>query len=128
MGFLENVFALISLMRMWSLNANIYDLGVAMEQGWLVFHIHWTLRLFLSDFGYFSGRFLLSPLFVSGSFSLFLIAQTVAIAIPSFFVYGIAVKIIKRRLPSLLISLSYLIYFPLAGMNLFDFHYMAFFP
>ena len=121
-------FALISLMRMWSLNANVYDLGVVMEQSWLVFHTNWTLHLFLSDFGYFSGRFLLSPLFVPGSFTLILIAQTVAIAIPSFFVYGIAMKIVKRRLPSLLISLSYLIYFPLAGMNLFDFHYMVFFP
>ncbi len=121
-------FSTLSLERMWSMNSDVYDLGVAMEQGWLIFHTHWTLSLFFSDFGYFSGRFILSPLFLPGNFTVILIAQTVALSIPSFFVYGIAVKFLKNRVASLFISLSYLIYFPLAGINLFDFHYMAFFP
>jgi uncharacterized membrane protein len=110
------------------MNSSVYDLGVAMEQGWLIFHTNWTLSLFFSDFGYFSGRFILSPLFLPGNFTVILIAQTVALSIPSFFVYGIAVKFLKNRVASLFVSLSYLIYFPLAGINLFDFHYMAFFP
>ncbi|MEM3858711.1 MAG: DUF2079 domain-containing protein [Candidatus Micrarchaeaceae archaeon] len=110
------------------MNASVYDLGVAMEEGWLVFHTHWTPGLFLIDFGIYSGRILLSPIFQFRSFELILIIQTIALALPSVFIYGISKIILKRKLLALLIALAYLIYFPLSGINLFDFHYMAFFP
>ncbi|MGB9734484.1 MAG: DUF2079 domain-containing protein, partial [Conexivisphaera sp.] len=41
---------------------------------------------------------------------------------------GIARHYLRDDAPSLLVAASYLIYFPLAGVNWFDFHYQALFP
>ncbi len=120
-------WSIFSIDRFYSLHAYIFDLGVAMESGWLIFHTHWTLSYFFNSFYYLSGRILLSPLFITGSFTFILVVQTVAISLGSVFVFLIAKRILRVEILPIFIAISYLIHFPLAGANFFDFHYQVFF-
>ena len=120
-------WSVFSIDRFHSLHAYVYDLGVAMESGWLVFHTSWSLSYLYHNFYSISGRILLSPLFVTGDFPFVLVVQTVAISAGSLFVLLIARKEIGKGAVPLLLSLSYLLYFPLAGANYYDFHYQVFF-
>ena len=116
----------LTIIRYESMHADVYDLGVAMEQGWLVFHTHWTVKLFFLDFGPFSGRIILSPLFIFKSFKLMLIAQAIAMSISSIFIYCISVTILKNKLSGIAFAIAFLIY-PMTNSIFFDFHYMIFF-
>ena len=120
-------WSIFSVDRFYSLHAYVLDLGVAMESGWLIFHTHWTLSYFFNNFYYLSGRILLSPLFITGNFTFILVVQTVAISLGSVFVFLIAKRVLRDEILPIFIALSYLIYFPLAGANFFDFHYQVFF-
>lgn len=120
------LWSTITINRFLSMHSDVYDLGVAMEQGWLVFHTHWTFNLFFISFGYYSGRFILSPLFLFGSYKLILIAQAVAMSVGSVFIFLISKKMLQNNIISFFISLLYL-FFPFTNSLLFDFHYMIFF-
>jgi len=120
-------WSIFSIDRFHSLHAYVLDLGAAMESGWLVFHTPWTMTYFYHNFYVLSGRILLAPLFVTGNFPFILVVQTVAISSGSLFVFLIARKAIGKGVMSLLLALSYLIYFPIAGANFYDFHYQVFF-
>ena len=56
-----------------------------------------------------------------------LVIQEIFLGLPAIVIYLIAQTHIKDKTSSLLISLSYLLYFPLAGVNYYDFHFQAFF-
>ena len=120
-------WSIFSVDRFYSLHAYIFDLGVAMESGWLIFHTHWTLLYFFQNFYFLSGRILLSPLFIVANYPLILIVQTIAISSGSAFVFLMARRVLKSDALPILFASSYLIYFPLAGTNFFDFHYQVFF-
>ncbi len=120
-------WSIFSIDRFHSMHAYILDLGAAMESGWLIFHTPWTMSYLYHNFYYISGRILLSPLFVTGNFPFILVVQTVAISSGSLFVFLIARKAMGKGVIPLLISMSYLIYFPVAGANFYDFHYQIFF-
>ncbi|MEM4068199.1 MAG: DUF2079 domain-containing protein [Candidatus Micrarchaeaceae archaeon] len=120
-------WSVFSIDRFYSLHAYVYDLGVAMESGWLIFHTHWTVLYFFQSFYFLSGRILLSPLFIGANFPFILVVQTIAISSGSIFVFLAAKIILRNNVLSILLATSYLIYFPLAGPNFYDFHYQVFF-
>jgi uncharacterized membrane protein len=109
------------------LNDYVYDLGLSMERGWLVIHYNWTLLEFVK---YFSGAGLvvvLSPIFELGNYPVILFLQTVLIGAAAFPIYLISNILIKKKSTSFVISMSYLIYPGIIGINWFDFHFQSFF-
>jgi len=125
----ESVWIYISLMRYYSLNATVYDLGSAAEGLYLVFH-----PALATPFGYIQSFFrselvfLLAPIYLLPNTEInLLILQTIVLGIPIFFIYGISRESKISPFYSLILSISYCMYFPLSGVNWFDFHFQAFF-
>lgn len=121
------VWSYISLIRYYSLNATVFDLGIAMQRMWMVFHTNWTVFSFVKYFLFSGFVMIISPISFLKSYSLLLIFQTIILAVPTYYIYLIARQTKVKNLDSFLIASSYLIYFPLAGMNFFDFHFQSFF-
>lgn len=117
----------ITLERFYSLNATVYDLGSSMEVMWLIYNAHWTVNSFLYTFFIQGGKFILLPLVIPQSFQVLLIAQTFYIGAAVFAIYGISMHFVRRQIPSILISFSYLIFFVSSGLNWFDFHFQVLF-
>ncbi|MGC8696590.1 MAG: DUF2079 domain-containing protein, partial [Conexivisphaera sp.] len=121
------VWSYISLMRLFSLNAFIFDLGVNMQFAWDAV-LHATLGSVLRTLAYKGIVYVVAPVFLTGSYPVVLIFQSAFIGLAVFPLYGIARHYLRSEVPALLIATSYLIYFPLAGVNWYDAHYQAFFP
>lgn len=121
------VWSLISYRRYLSLNSHVFDLGLVVERSWLIFHTHWTLISIIHQFFYSGIVFFLSPFFIMGGFKFILTFQSFFIGFSAIPLYFIARHFLRNKLPSLLIASSILIYYPLAGLNWFDFHYQALF-
>ena len=117
----------ITIMRYYSLNAYIYDLGLYQQELWLVYNTHWSFISFLWNLLFRGTMFIFFPISFFNSYPLTLTFQTVLLAIAIFPIYGIGRHFLKSNLAALIISSSYLIYFPLAGVNWFDVHNQAFF-
>ncbi len=122
------VWSDITLIRLYTLNALWADLGLAMERSWLVYNNNWNIDgyifvLFNSGILYFTF-----PISIPHNFQLLLIFQTIVIGGACFPIFGIAKHFINNKIYSLIISLTYLMYFPISGLNWYDFHYQALFP
>lgn len=117
------VWSWISISKFYGLFATVYDLGLEMQGIWAHTQV-------LSTPGYTYAMeaitrpvsFLLVPFAVIGSYPLLLVFQAIALASGAFAIYGIATRVWESRLASYTLALSYLIYFPLSGVNAFDFH------
>jgi uncharacterized membrane protein len=118
----------ITILRYYALNAYVFDLGIFMQNGWVVLHQVHTVSAFLAYLAYDGIVYVFSPLTLLDSYPALLILQSVVIALAMFPLYGIAKHFLKGDVPALLFAISYLIYFPLAGMNWYDAHNAAFFP
>ncbi len=117
----------ISLMRYYSLNADVGDLGIFLEG--LYDTAHLPLSGILNQLANNGAFVLLLPFyFLKIRTQALLVFQSIWLALAVFPLYGIAKHYLKDDISSLLISLSWLIYFPLAGINWFDVHRQAFFP
>lgn len=121
------VWSYISLLRYYSLNAYVFDLGIEMQRMWMVFHTNWTVFSFIKYFLYSGFSMLISPIAFLNSYPFLLVLQTLVLAVPAYYIFLIARQMGIKNSDSLLISSAYLIYFPLAGMNFFDFHFQSFF-
>ena len=122
-----SLWTYISLSRYISLNAYIYDLGVSSIKLWLVYHTNWTLHTFFLQLFYQGDQFVLFPLVIPGNNMLLLVFQTILLGVPAIFIYLISCEKLHDEVVSAVVALSYLIFFPLAGINWFDFHFQAFF-
>ncbi|MEM3829631.1 MAG: DUF2079 domain-containing protein [Conexivisphaerales archaeon] len=122
------VWATISILKFVSLDANIYDLGISVERAWQITHGSvYSFNSFLSILSTSGIVFFFAPLAEFFPFFTFLFIQTFFIAISSFVIFRIAIKSGLSYTRAFVISSVYLIYFPVAGINWFDFHYQAFF-
>ena len=117
----------ISIERYYSLGAYVYDSGLEFQRMWDVFHTQWTLYSFIKYFSYSGDTFLFSPLIFFKSYEALYIVQSIFLAIPAIPLYLISRNKNLGNYKSLLIALAYLLYFPLSGMNFFDFHFQSFF-
>lgn len=121
------VWISISLLRYYSLNADVYDLGISIQRIWNLTEYNLGMKSYLYIFFTDATVYLFIPVGIIGSEQLLLIIQTVCLSLPSLVIFLISKQLKVKGTISCLISLSYLIYFPLAGINLFDFHFQAFF-
>lgn len=119
----------IVLIRYYSLNATVYDLGTSAEG--LYFGLHPSMQ---TSYGYIQSflrselTVILSPLSLFPNVTLLLIIlQTILLSIPVFALYKIGKFFRLGELSSVIISLLYLFYPPLAGVNWYDFHFQALF-
>ena len=117
----------ISIERYYSLGAYVYDSGLEFQRMWDVFHTHWTLYSFIKYVSYSGDTFLFSPLIFFKSYEALYIVQSIFLAIPAIPLYLISRNKNLGNFKSLLVALAYLLYFPLSGMNFFDFHFQSFF-
>jgi len=117
----------ISMLRVYSLNASIFDLGINMQFAWDAAY-RFTVGSFIHNFAYKGIVYAVLPVFLTGNYAAVLIFQSAFLGFGVFPIYGISRHYMKNSLAPLLISASYLMYFPLAGINWFDFHYQALFP
>jgi len=116
----------IVLGKFYSLHSYVFDLGFVMERLWQPYHIislsFYLYVLFSSGF-----QFILSPLYFFHSFQLLLLLQVISVGVTVFPIYGIAVSLIGDKRIAVIISGSFLCYFPSAGILWFDVHFQAFF-
>ena len=119
------VWSFISLMRYYSLQAGVFDLGYKMQLGWYsLYHPYFGL---VTDMSHLIVYFFF-PLFLLKNYPLLLIFQSFFIGIAVFPVYLITkIKTNNVKL-SLTVGFIYLL-FPLdIGLNWYDFHFIMFFP
>ena len=113
--------SLLSYMRYITFHSTVFDLGVSSDliKNALTSPIVYNKLIY----------FLMYPLY-----SLFpsqiglMVFQDVLVSAGVFPVYFIGRKLIKNHNYALLLSLIWLLYFPLAGVEWFDFHFIALFP
>lgn len=121
----------IVLLRYFSYNADVFDLGLASD---LLYHLsHVGTAYLLSNPSAIPFNKLVVLLFTL-PYTFFpdpewlIVFQTVWLGLGVFPLYVISLKYLKSQYVSVMISLSYLLYYPLAGVNWFDFHFMSVFP
>jgi Predicted membrane protein len=120
-------WSIISLLRYYSFNARYFDLGVSM--GYITYSVEGlTLSKFVQIFALKPIVYLLDPIAYAFSFQGLLVFQSFFLALGAYPVFMISLEKLKNGTLAALLSASYLLYFPLAGLNWFDFHYQALFP
>lgn len=121
------VWSLISLLRYYSFNAGVFDLGVAM--GYITYSTEGlTLSKLVQIFMLKPIVYLVAPVAYAFGFQGLLVFQSFFLALGAYPIYMIAFEKLKNNKVAILLAASYLLYFPLAGLNWFDFHYQALFP
>lgn len=119
-------WSLISLLKYFYFQADVFDLGVNMQNLWSITHSNWTLYRTIFQFDYQGISFILFPL-QYGGFPALLMFQSFIISTGAIAIYYISlIKGIDSR-SSLFISVAYLLYFPVSGMTWFDFHFQSLF-
>jgi len=116
----------LTIARFNALQAHILDMGTTAEEAWLVLHAGSNLSIYWGLFATHGFAFVISPLELFPSYPVLLVFQSAALASAALAIYGIARKEIGDRLASALIAESYLLFFPVSGMNWFDFHFEIF--
>lgn len=127
--FFVCLWVTISLYRLYNMYSAVYDLGISIERLWLPFHS--SINFFTLMRGIFTSSivpYLFSPISLPESLPFILVIQTLFIWASVFPLYFISRYYKLSPLNSLLISLLFFFYFPIAGINFFDFHMLAFFP
>lgn len=125
--FYTTIWSFISLDRFYSFGSYYMDLGFNMERSWLIFHTSWKASSLIEEFLYNGIVFPVSPFFIIGGYPFILIFQSLFIACTAIPLYYISLRFLQSRLAGWLLSASFLLYFPLAGVNWYDFHYQALF-
>lgn len=119
----------LSLVRLYTINAAVYDLGSTAESLWLPLHSSFGISSFI--YGIFDQsilNYILSPFTLFNSFELLFITQSIFVGITVFPIYFISKHFGLSEKSSFIISVSYFFYFPIAGLTFFDFHTFSFFP
>ena len=121
------VWSYITISRFYSLNALIYDLGAYMQRSWEIIYFRLTIVQYVNIMFSSGLVYLVFPLAMAKSYPLLLFIQSFLIGVSAFAVYGIDKHFINDRLVSLILSVSFLLYFPMAGLNWYDLHYQVYF-
>ena len=116
------VWSLISITKLNTYHATVFDLGVSSYLMWSVFHGHFALVPEKAIYLLIAPFYYLYP-----AQAALLVLQSFWIGLGSVPVYLMAKRIIGQK-GAVIASLGYLLYFPLAGIDWFDFHFMALFP
>lgn len=120
------VWAIISVMKYNAYNAQVLDLGVNSALLYGVFHPAFaSSQIAVNKLIYI----VIAPFYnVYPDPRLLVVFQSVFLSMGAYPLFVISRIRLKDDGASILISLSYLLYFPLAGVYWYDFHFMALFP
>lgn len=122
-----SIWSYIGILKILSLNAYVFDLGISAEKGWKILHTNLGIHGYLLGFLNSGIVFPLSPLTGSGNFFAMIIFQAVAISSVGPALYLIAREKGLGQNVSLMMAFVLFLYFPVYGIMWFDFHYQAFF-
>jgi uncharacterized membrane protein len=122
------VWSVISVLKFYGFQAQVYDLGISMEELWQVTNNSWSPIYFVYVFLYEGIRFPLAWIPYLNNYPFLLVFQAAFIAFGAFPIYGIAREYGLADAVALPLAMSYFAYFPLAGVNWYDFHLEALFP
>lgn len=117
-----------SIFQFLSLHAYVYDAGVFMQNVYNVTAVHWTWKELFIAFTVKGMDFFLSPFALLKSYYVFYVLQSAVIGLCAPVLFLISKEHFLQEKVAFMISLSYLLFFPLAGMNFYDLHEEAFFP
>ena len=117
----------ISIYRLYTFQAGVFDLGSIAQEFWLVYHQPFLSINTLSGFLNRDVMYIFSPLSFFNSYPLILVTQTIFLGVPAIFIYLIAINVLKNKVMAVVLSISYLMYPLLVGINWFDVHNQAFF-
>jgi uncharacterized membrane protein len=98
-------------MRGYSLNITFSGFGMFFQNGWSFLSNPLNQQNILHPI-----IFIIFPLFLFKSYSLFLIFQAIFITLGIFPLYGIALHVLKKKHIAMMIAIAYLIYPYIAGM------------
>jgi uncharacterized membrane protein len=116
--------------RIISLNASygatVWDMGAFYNTLWTIFHA-FTFQTFITYMSSKPIAFFMSPLSSINSPFFFVYLQTFWISITVLPLYLIGYKKTGSKSGSLIISISYLLFFGIAGQNWFDVHFQTLF-
>ncbi len=116
----------IDILRMLNMMDNVFDAGIiSLTLNSILFNHNLQYMEYM--FGFSMLRILFSPLILIDGIAGMLVIQEIFLGIPALVIYSIAVMKTHDRMTAFLIGTSYLIYFPLAGVNYFDYHFQSFF-
>lgn len=125
------VYSVLSYLRYLTLNEHVFDLGVNASLAYSVLHG----GTFIGQI--FSGTVAMNKLIyvpVGIIYAIYPkeymlpIYQNIFLSFSGIFVFLLADYLLKSRRIAIFVSLLWFLYFPLAGVYWFDFHYMALFP
>lgn len=119
-------WSLIDVLQQFNFQQFVFDSGIISLTMNSIIHYHYAQYIMYMT-GFSLLRIVFSPLILIDGITGMLIIQEIFLALPSLTLYKIARKKSINQFASMIISLSYLLYFPLAGLNYFNFHFQAFF-
>ena len=121
------IWSYITLAKFYSFGDYVWDLGLNLDRSWVIFHPSingFTVPYLLS----FSGiSYLVSPFIVLGGYPFMMVFQSAFLAFTVIPLFYVSKHFLNSRIAGWIISASFLLYFPLAGVNWNDFHYQAMF-
>ncbi len=112
--------------KIYSMKAAVYDLGVVYERLWVVFNKP-DLKLVIGNIENSGIVILMSPLSLIHNLFFFVYLQTFWLSFTAIPLYFISYKEIKSKTLSLIIAVSYLLFFGITGINWFDVHFQSLF-
>lgn len=121
------VWAYITLARYYSMNANVWDLGYAANVTASIPLSLKTLHAFITQIAYQAIAFLVYPVTLAPVIPAILLLQSILLGLSAIIVFEIGHSITKNKFVSMTACVTYLLYFPLAGVNWFDFHFQSLF-
>lgn len=116
----------LTVARFDALQGHIFDLASGAEPAWLVLHSGWSPYTMWGIFSTHALAFLFAPVEIIPSYPALLWIQSAGLGAAAIAIFGIATIELRSKLAGLLLSEAYLVFFPLGGLNWFDFHYEIF--
>ncbi|MEM0156359.1 MAG: DUF2079 domain-containing protein [Thermoplasmataceae archaeon] len=125
------VYSILGVMRFYSFNAYVYDLGLS--SGLLYGAVHGGTLYFLQNPSQITfNKMIYLPLAILfqsyPNFVPLIIFQAFWVAFGSYALYRISLHVLGDTVLSIVPSLLYLLYFPISGAVWYDFHFQTLFP
>ena len=120
------LWSLIDILQELNFRQFVFDSGIISLTMNSILHYP-NIQYIMYMFGFSLLRILFSPLILIDGITGMLVIQEIFLGLPSLVLYKIARKKSLSPFVSMIIGLSYLLYFPLAGVNYYNFHFQAFF-
>lgn len=119
-------WSIIDILQLYNMKDGVFDSGIiSLTMNSIIFE-H-TLNYIQYMIGFSLLRIIFSPLILIEGITGMLVIQEIFLALPAIVIYKMFNLKRNDQLSALLLAVSYLLYFPLAGLNYFDFHFQSFF-